>query len=85
MGQLFDAVRTDLSQIQEHHLYGRVTTVQGMLIEVGGRPGSDEAVDTTAVRFYPALEAFLAQDRNDRSDLATGYAELAQIYPEGDE
>ncbi len=36
LGQLFKAVQTDLSQIPEHHLYGRVTAVQGMLIEVGG-------------------------------------------------
>jgi flagellar biosynthesis/type III secretory pathway ATPase len=34
--QLFSAVRSNLSQIPEHHLYGRVTAIQGMLIEVGG-------------------------------------------------
>lgn len=55
------------------------------MIRLGAyRKGSDEAVDT-AVQFHPALDAFLAQDRNDRSDLATGYAELAQIYGERDE
>ena len=36
MVQLFAAVRSNLSQIPEHHLYGRVTAVQGMLLEVGG-------------------------------------------------
>ena len=36
LGQLFNAVQTDLSQIPEHHLYGRVAAVQGMLVEVGG-------------------------------------------------
>lgn len=36
MGQVFSSVRANLEQIPEHHLYGRVTAVQGMLIEVGG-------------------------------------------------
>lgn len=36
MAQIFSAVRSNLSQLPEHHLYGRVTAVQGMLIEVGG-------------------------------------------------
>ena len=64
-----------------------ISTYEDMaeMIRLGAyRAGSDEAVDT-AVKFHPALEAFLAQDRNDRSDLAAGYAELAQIYREGDE
>ncbi len=64
-----------------------ISTYEDMaeMIRLGAyRKGSDEAVDT-AVQFHPALDAFLAQDRNDRSDLATGYAELAQIYGERDE
>ncbi len=64
-----------------------ISTYEDMaeMIRLGAyRKGSDEAVDT-AVQFHPALDAFLAQDRNDRSDLATGYAELAQIYRERDE
>lgn len=36
MVQLFSAVRSSLKQIPEHRLYGRVTAVEGMLIEVGG-------------------------------------------------
>jgi flagellum-specific ATP synthase len=36
LAQYFSAVRATLDQIPEHHLYGRVTAVQGMLIEVGG-------------------------------------------------
>ncbi len=36
MAQIFSAVRSTLRQLPEHHLYGRVTAVQGMLIEVGG-------------------------------------------------
>ena len=27
---------TDIKQIPDYHLYGRVTAVQGMLVEVGG-------------------------------------------------
>ena len=81
----------DCNLAEENALVGKarqmISTYEDMveMIRMGAyRPGSDEAVDT-AVRFYPALEAFLAQDRNDRSDLATGYAELAQIFREGDE
>jgi flagellar biosynthesis/type III secretory pathway ATPase len=44
----------------------------------------DERVDTT-VKYFPNLGTFLAQDRNDRSDLASGDAELAQIHWEESE
>jgi len=49
------------------------------MIRLGAyRSGSDPRVDE-AIRYYPALEAFLAQDKNERSDLAGGYAALAEI------
>ena len=52
------------------------------MIRLGAyRAGSDEGVDT-AVKYFPELDAFLTQDRNERSDLANGYADLAQIYRE---
>ena len=55
------------------------------MIRLGAyRHGSDGRIDAS-MEFYPALESFLAQDRNERSDLATGYAELAQIYREAGE
>ncbi len=39
--------------------------------------GRDSAVDE-AIHFYPALEAFLSQNRSERADLATSYRELAR-------
>jgi flagellum-specific ATP synthase len=49
------------------------------LIRLGAyRRGSDPKVDE-AIAYYPALEAFLSQDKDERCDLDTGYAQLAQI------
>lgn len=49
------------------------------LIRLGAyRQGSDAGVDE-AIRYYPAIEAFLAQAKRDRTDLAAGYAGLAEI------
>ncbi len=54
------------------------------LIRLGAyRPGSDENTDT-AIKYYPQLEAFLTQDRNVRSDFASGYAELQEILEAGE-
>jgi len=51
----------------------------GELIRIGAyKAGSDPEIDE-AIRHTPALEAFLAQDRAEQSDLATGYAQLAQL------
>ena len=61
-----------------------ISTYEDMaeMIRLGAyRPGSNEAVDS-ARHFYPAIEQFLAQDRAERSDLASGYAELARILRE---
>ncbi|HYE50778.1 MAG TPA: flagellar protein export ATPase FliI [Azospirillaceae bacterium] len=49
------------------------------MIRLGAyRRGSDPQVDE-AIHFNPALETFLRQGKTERSDLATGYAELAAI------
>lgn len=54
------------------------------LIRLGAyRPGSDEKTDT-AIKYYPALQDFLSQDRNDQSDFATGYAALREILEGGE-
>lgn len=49
------------------------------MIRLGAyRKGSDEKVDE-AIDHAPALEAFLNQDKNDRTTLADGYARLADV------
>lgn len=49
------------------------------MIRLGAyRQGSDAKIDQ-AIRYFPALEAFLRQDRTERSDLANGYAGLRDI------
>ncbi len=54
------------------------------LIQLGAyRRGSDAQVDR-AIALYPSLEAFLAQDWQERTDLETGYAQLAGILAQPD-
>jgi flagellum-specific ATP synthase len=49
------------------------------LIRIGAyRRGSDPDIDQ-AIALYPALEAFQAQDKDEHTDLAGGYAQLAAI------
>jgi flagellum-specific ATP synthase len=63
-----------------------LATYQDMaeLIRLGAyRQGSNPAVDE-AIRYYPALERFLAQAKDERCDLASGYEELAAIIGNGD-
>ena len=49
------------------------------LIRLGAyRRGSDAHVDE-AIHYFPAIEAFLAQDQNEVTPLAQGYAALAKI------
>src|SRR6185369_6106490 len=49
------------------------------LIRLGAyRRGTDPAVDE-AIRLYPGIESFLGQLRAERSDLETGYGQLAEI------
>jgi len=52
------------------------------LIRLGAyRRGSDPAVDE-AVHYYPGIERFLAQAKDEPTDLATSYAMLAQVFQE---
>ncbi|MBI4969248.1 MAG: flagellar protein export ATPase FliI [Rhodospirillales bacterium] len=49
------------------------------LIRLGAyRRGSDPQVDE-AIKYYPAIDAFLTQTKKEGVDLATGYAQLAAI------
>ncbi len=49
------------------------------LIRLGAyRQGADPEVDR-AIAYYPQIEAFLTQDKNERADLAHGYLRLAEI------
>jgi len=60
---------------------GLVSTYEDMaeLIRLGAyRRGSDPKVDE-AIRRYPLIEAFLAQTKLERADLASGYAQLAAL------
>ena len=53
------------------------------LIRLGAyRHGSDPTVDE-AIRYNPALEAFLSQKIDERADLQSGYQQLAQILAQG--
>jgi flagellum-specific ATP synthase len=49
------------------------------MIRLGAyRPGSDARVDE-AIRYQPALDAFLRQGKAERADLASGFAQLATL------
>ena len=49
------------------------------LIRLGAyRKGSDAKVDE-AIRYYPALETFMSQAREERAELEAGYADLKRI------
>ena len=70
---------------EENELVNKAKTViatyenMAEMIRLGAyRPGADPAVDE-AVRMYPDLDAFLAQDMSERSDFSAGYARLAEI------
>jgi flagellum-specific ATP synthase len=53
------------------------------MIRLGAyRRGSDALVDES-IAYNSALEDFLRQDRNERSDLDTGYAQLTGILNRG--
>ncbi len=50
------------------------------LIRLGAyRRGSDPGVDE-AIHYFPALEAFLSQRKDEKTDLASSYMMLAQIF-----
>ena len=49
------------------------------LIRLGAyKLGTNEEVDR-AIRLYPAIEAFLAQRKDERTDLASGYTKLRAV------
>jgi flagellum-specific ATP synthase len=49
------------------------------LIRLGAyRAGSDPEVDR-AITLFPKLDAFLAQRKEERGELSTGYSQLAEI------
>ncbi len=49
------------------------------LIRIGAyRAGSDPEIDE-AIQFYPRIEAFLAQDKDENQNLDIGYEQLAEI------
>jgi flagellum-specific ATP synthase len=50
------------------------------LIRLGAyRRGSDQSVDE-AIHYFPAIEAFLAQTKSEKTDLASCYQQLAAIF-----
>ena len=54
------------------------------LIRLGAyRAGSDPKVDE-AIRYQPKLEAFLKQQKAERAELANCYAQLAEIFLDGE-
>jgi flagellum-specific ATP synthase len=53
------------------------------MIRLGAyRPGADARTDE-AIRYYPALEAFLGQGKRESANLAQGYQRLAEILAAG--
>ena len=72
---------TDAENAIVNRARGLIATYEDMaeLIRLGAyRRGGDPQVDE-AVHFYPALEEFLDQRKEDRTDLAACYGVLAQI------
>ena len=54
------------------------------MIRLGAyRVGSDPSVDE-AIKYREVLEAFLGQDKNEACSLEECYAQLAQIFSQGD-
>ncbi|MDY0882629.1 flagellar protein export ATPase FliI [Dongia soli] len=65
--------------IRQARLHMSVYEDMAELIRLGAyRRGTDPAVDE-AIRLYPSIEAFLSQQRGERTDLETGYHQLAEI------
>ena len=75
----------DCNTDEQNHLINRarelVATYEDMaeMIRIGAyRAGSDAQIDE-AIQFYPKIEAFLAQEKEDRQYLDAGYEQLAEI------
>jgi flagellum-specific ATP synthase len=73
---------------EENELVGRARRLLAIyddmaeLIRLGAyRRGSDPAVDE-AIHYFPAIEAFLAQRKDEKTDLASCYAQLAAMFAE---
>jgi flagellum-specific ATP synthase len=76
----------ELVQAARRHL-ANYDSMEEMIRLGAYRKGSDATIDE-AIHYHPALEAFLAQDRNDHTTLEDGYARLEAILanrpaPEG--
>lgn len=81
-------VLPDCNSKEENDLVSRARVLMATyddmaeLIRLGAyRPGSDPVVDE-AIHYHGALERFLSQDKDERCDLAAGYARLAEILAE---
>ncbi len=69
--------------VQEGRKYLAAFADMEEMIRLGAyRPGSNEEVDA-AIQYNPQLEAFLAQDKDERSSLSDGYDYLRQILEAG--
>ena len=75
----------DCNTDEQNHLINRarelVATYEDMaeMIRIGAyRAGSDAQIDE-AIQFYPKIEAFLAQEKEDRQYLDAEYEQLAEI------
>ena len=76
----------DCNSAEENALVNRARVLMATyddmaeLIRIGAyRRGSDAQIDE-AIDVFPRLEAFLAQAQEDHADLASGYADLAEIF-----
>jgi flagellum-specific ATP synthase len=76
----------DCNTEDENALVGRARALMSAyedmaeMIRLGAyRRGSDPRTDE-AIQYHPALEAFLQQDKDERADIASGYAGLARIF-----
>jgi flagellum-specific ATP synthase len=72
---------TDLEQAVVQEARGQLAVYEDMaeLIRLGAyRNGTNPEVDC-AMRLYPQLEAFLAQRKDERTSLASGYEALSKI------
>ena len=65
--------------VKEAKKYLSVYADMEEMIRLGAyRIGTNPDVDV-AIQLHPKMEAFLGQDKDERSDLATSYAQMAQI------
>ena len=69
--------------VQEGRKYLSAFADMEEMIRLGAyRPGSNEEVDA-AIQYNPHLEAFLSQDKDERSSLAEGYEGLRRVLEMG--